>query len=86
MKGKGQMTDINVVKQIQDLRRDLDMEVNLFQEQIELPLDEALIEDKQFPKQKQFSSNSGQLNKGIALSKWFRKITSQFESIDPFYK
>ena len=80
------MTDINVVKQIQDLRRDLDMEVNLFHEQIELPLDEALIEDKQISEQKQFGSNSSQLNKGIALSKWFRKITSQFVPIDPFYK
>ena len=80
------MTDVNVVKQIQDLRRDLNMEVNLFHEQIELPLDGALIEDKKISKQKQFVSNSTQLNKGIALSKWFRKITSQFESIDPFYK
>ena len=80
------MTEINVVKQIQDLKRDLDMEVNLFHEQIELPLDEALIEDKKFSELKQFSSNSGQLSRGIALSKWFRKITSQFESIDPFYK
>ena len=80
------MTDINVVKQIQDLRRDLDMEVNMFHEQIELPLDEALKEGKEFSEQKQFVSNSTQLNKGIALSKWFRKITSQFESIDPFYK
>ena len=80
------MTDVNVVKQIQDLRRDLDMEVNLLHEQIELPLDEALIQDKQFSEQNKFSSNSGQLNKSIALSKWFRKITSQFESIDPFYK
>ena len=80
------MTDINVVKQIQDLRRDLDMEVNLFHEQIELPLDETLKERKEFSEQKQFDSNSAQLNKGIALSKWFRKITSQFESIDPFYK
>ena len=80
------MTDINVVKQIQDLRRDLDMEVNLFHEQIELPLDEDLIEKKQFSEQKQFVSNSSQLSRGIALSKWFRKITSQFESIDPFYK
>ena len=80
------MTEINVVKQIQDLRRDLDMEVDLFHEQIELPLDEALKEDKEFSEQKQFVSNSTQLNKGIALSKWFRKITSQFESIDPFYK
>jgi len=80
------MTDVNVVKQIQDLRRDLDMEVNLFHEQIELPLDEALKEDKEFSEQKQFVSNSTQLNKGIALSKWFRRITSQFESIDPFYK
>ena len=80
------MTDINVAKQIQDLRRDLDMEVNLFHEQIELPLDEALIEDKKISEQKQVSINSGQLNRGIALSKWFRKITSQFESIDPFYK
>ena len=79
------MTEINVVKQIQDLKRDLDMEVNLFHEQIELPLDETLIKDKQFLKQKQIS-NSAQLSRGIALSKWFRKITSQFESIDPFYK
>ena len=80
------MTDINVVKQIQDLRRDLDMEVTLFHEQIELPLDEALIQDKEFSEKKQFGSNSAQLIKGIAISKWFRKITSQFESIDPFYK
>jgi len=80
------MTDINVVKQIQDLRRDLDMEVNLFHEQIELPLNEALIEDKQISEKKQVSINSGQLSRGIALSRWFRKITSQFESIDPFYK
>ena len=80
------MTDVNVVKQIQDLRRDLDMEVNLFHEQIELPLNEDLKEDKEFSEQKQFGSNSAQLNKGITLSKWFRKITSQFESIDPFYK
>ena len=80
------MTDINVAKQIHDLRRDLDMEVDLFHEQIELPLDEALKEDKEFSEQKQFVSNSTQLNKGIALSKWFRRITSQFESIDPFYK
>ena len=80
------MTDINVVKQIQDLRRDLDMEANLFHEQIELPLGEALIEDKQISEQKQFGNNSAQLNRGISLSKWFRKITSQFESIDPFYK
>ena len=80
------MTDINVAKQVQDLRRDLDMEVNLFHEQIELPLDRALIEDKQISEQKQVNINSGQLSRGIALSKWFRKITSQFESIDPFYK
>ena len=79
------MTDINVAKQIQNLRRDLDMEVNLFHKQIELPLDETLIKDKQFSEQKQIN-NSAQLNRGIALSKWFRKITSQFESIDPFYK
>ena len=80
------MTDINIVNKIQNLRRDLDMEVNLFHEQIELPLDEALIPDKQISEQKQVSINSVQLSRGIALSKWFRKITSQFESIDPFYK
>jgi len=79
------MTDINVVKQIQNLRRDLDMEVDLFHEQIELPLNEALIEDKKISEQKQVIINSGQL-RSIALSKWLRKITSQFVSIDPFYK
>jgi hypothetical protein len=31
-------------------------------------------------------NNSIQLSKGIAISKWVRKITSQFESVDPFYK
>ena len=80
------MTDINLAKQIQDLRRDLDMEVKLFNEQIELPLDEVLIKNKQFSEQKKFGINSAQLSRGVALSKWFRKITSQFESIDPFYK
>ena len=80
------MKDINVVKQIHDLRRDLDMEVNLLHEQIELPLNDALIRDKQFLEKKQFDRNSDRLSRGIALSKWFRKITSQFESIDPFYK
>ena len=80
------MTDINVVKQIQDLRRDLDMEVNLFHEQVELPLDEVLLKDKQLSEKKQFGSSSVQLSRGVALSKWFRKITSQFETIDPFYK
>ncbi len=80
------MTDINVVKEIRDLRRDLDMEVNLFHEQIELPLDEALMEDKQFSEQKKFGRNSAHLSRSVALSKWFRRITSQFESIDPFYK
>ena len=80
------MTDINVAKQIQDLRRDLDMEVNLYHEQIELPLDKALIENNKSSEKKQFVTNSRQFNIGIALSKWFRKVTSQFESIDPFYK
>ena len=80
------MTDINVAKQIQDLRRDLDMEVNLLHEQVELPLDEVLMKDKQFSEKKQFGSSSVKLSRGVALSKWFRKITSQFESIDPFYK
>jgi len=46
----------------------------------------ALIDDKQILEQKQFVSNSGQFSRGIALSKWFRKITSQFVPIDPFYK
>ena len=34
----------------------------------------------------QAENNSIQLSKGIAISKWVRKITSQFESVDPFYK
>ena len=80
------MTDINVAKQIHDLRRDLDMEVNLLHEQVELPLDEVLMKDKQLSEKKQFGSSSVQLSRGVALSKWFRKITSQFETIDPFYK
>ena len=37
-------------------------------------------------KNMQSENNSIQLNKGIAISKWIRKVTSQFESVDPFYK
>ena len=69
------MTDINVVKQMQNLRRDLDIEVNLFHEKLELPLDEALIEDKKISEQKQISINTDKISRGIALSRWFRKLT-----------
>jgi hypothetical protein len=31
-------------------------------------------------------NNSMQLNKGVMFSKWVRKLTTQFESVDPFYK
>ena len=74
------MSDSSVITKIKDLRKDLDKEAEYLQEQIELPLAGKL------SKNIQSENNSLQLSKGIAISKWIRKITSQFESVDPFYK
>ena len=74
------MSDSSVITKIKDLRKDLDKETDYLQEQMELPLAGKLV------KNIQSENNSLQLSKGIAISKWIRKITSQFESVDPFYK
>ena len=74
------MSDSSVITKIKDLRKDLDKETDYLQEQMELPLTDKLA------KNIQSENNSFQLSKGIAISKWIRKITSQFESVDPFYK
>ena len=74
------MSDSSVISKIKDLRKDLDKETDYLQEQMELPLASKLA------KNIQSENNSLQLSKGIAISKWIRKITSQFESVDPFYK
>ncbi|MDA9800963.1 hypothetical protein N9C88_00825 [Candidatus Pseudothioglobus singularis] len=74
------MSDSSVITKIKDLRKDLDKETDYLQEQMELPLADKLA------KNIQSENNSFQLSKGIAISKWIRKITSQFESVDPFYK
>ena len=74
------MSDSSVITKIKDLRKDLDKETDYLQEQMELPLNGDLV------KNMQSENNSLQLSKGIAISKWIRKITSQFESVDPFYK
>ena len=73
------MSDTSVVSKIKELRKDLDKETNFLQQQMELPLNGNKERNIQ-------SDNSIQLSKGIAISKWVRKITSQFESVDPFYK
>ena len=74
------MSDNSVVVKIKELRKDLDKEANFLQQQMELPLNGNV------NKNIQTENNSIQLSKGIAISKWVRKITSQFESVDPFYK
>ena len=74
------MSESSVINKLKDLRNDLDKESKLLQEQMELPLNEALVVNSQS------DNNSLQLNKGIVFSKWVRKITSQFELVDPFYK
>jgi hypothetical protein len=74
------MSDSSVITKIKDLRKDLDKETDYLQKQMELPLADKLA------KNIQSENNSLQLSKGIAISKWIRKITSQFESVDPFYK
>ena len=74
------MSDMSVVSKIKELRKDLDKETNSLQQQMELPL------NGNKERNIQSENNSMQLSKGIAISKWVRKITSQFESVDPFYK
>ena len=74
------MSDTGVVSKIKELRKDLDKETNFLQQQMELPL------NGNKERNIQSENNSIQLSKGIAISKWVRKITSQFESVDPFYK
>jgi len=74
------MSESSVINKLKDLRNDLDKESKFLQEQMELPLNGAI------SKNSQSDNNSLQLNKGIVFSKWVRKLTSQFESVDPFYK
>ena len=74
------MLDNSVVSKIKELRKDLDKETSFLQQQMELPL------NSKTERNTQAENNSIQLSKGIAISKWVRKITSQFESVDPYYK
>ena len=74
------MSESSVINKLKDLRKDLDKESKFLQEQMELPLNGDEV------KNSRSDNNSLQLNKGIMLSKWVRKLTTQFESVDPFYK
>jgi len=68
------------INKIKDLRNNLENESKLLHEQMELPLNGDVI------KNAQSDNNLIQLSKGVALSRWIRKLASQFESVDPFYK
>tara|TARA_B110000971_G_scaffold36756_1_gene35123 strand:+ start:2666 stop:2890 length:225 start_codon:yes stop_codon:yes gene_type:complete len=74
------MSKNSVIDKLKDLRKDLDKESKFLQEQMELPLNGDEM------KNSRSDNNSMQLNKGIMFSKWVRKLTTQFESVDPFYK
>ena len=63
-----------------DKLKDLDKESKFLLEQMELPLNRDEV------KNSRPDINSLQLNKGIMFYKWVRKLTIQFESVDPFYK
>ena len=74
------MSESSMINKLKDLRKDLDKESKFLQGQMELPLNEDKV------KNSRSDNNSLQLNKGIMFSKWVRKLTTQFESVDPFYK
>ena len=74
------MSKNSVIDKLKDLRKDLDKESKFLQEQMELPLNGDELTNSRS------DNNSMQLNKGIMFSKWVRKLTTQFESVDPFYK
>tara|TARA_B110000305_G_scaffold41557_1_gene43352 strand:- start:2259 stop:2483 length:225 start_codon:yes stop_codon:yes gene_type:complete len=74
------MSDSSVINKMKVLRVDLDNESNLLRDQMELPLNEIII------KNRQSENNSVKLSRGVAFSRWVRRMTSQFDSVDPFYK
>jgi hypothetical protein len=74
------MSESSVIDKLKVLRKDLDKESKFLQEQMELPLNGDEV------KNSRSDNNSLQLNKGIMFSKWVRKLMTQFESVDPFYK
>ena len=74
------MSESSIINKLKDLRKDLDKESKFLQEQMELPLNGDEV------KNSRSDNNSMQLNKGVMFSKWVRKLTTQFESVDPFYK
>ena len=74
------MSKNSVIDKLKDLRKDLDKESKFLQEQMELPLNGDELTNSRS------DNNSMQLNKGIMFSTWVRKLTTQFESVDPFYK
>ena len=74
------MSDSSVINKMKVLRVDLDNESNLLRGQMELPLNETII------KNRQSENNSVKLNRGVAFSRWLRRMTSQLDSVDPFYK
>ena len=74
------MSDSSVINKMKVLRVDLDNESNLLRDQMELPLNETII------KNRQSENNSVKLNRGVAFSRWLRRMTSQLDSVDPFYK
>ena len=68
------------INKTKDLKNKLEKESKLLHEQMELPLNLGVVINTQS------DNNSIQLSKGVAFSRWVRKLTSQFESVDPFYK
>ena len=74
------MSERSVIDKLKDLRKDLDKESKFLQEQMEFPLNGDEV------KNSRPDNNSLQLNKGVMFSKWVRKLMTQFESVDPFYK
>ena len=74
------MSDSSVINKMKVLRVDLDNESNLLRGQMELPLNETII------KNRQSENNSVKLSRGVVFSRWVRRMTSQFDSVDPFYK
>ena len=74
------MSNSSTINKMKVLRVDLDNESNLLRDQMELPLNETII------KNRQSENNSVKLSRGVAFSRWVRRMTSQFDSVDPFYK
>ena len=73
------MSESSVIKQLKDLRKELDKESKLLNEQMELQWNGAAVTNDGL------DNNSIQLNNRFACAIWVIKYSTQIAVVDPYY-